>query len=1257
MKLRIGLLVIAIYSCFAEEIRVAPDYNATNCSTCITLTNCAKQKNCTNHTTFILLSGIHILEADFTISGLVNVSFSGENVTIHCGYKFGFAFENISGLMIEGISFVSCGNLINPGLLISYVQYGTFSDIIVMNSTYTAVNIKDSMDIKILNLLVTNNKLLHEHNSAIVLFQNSHVNFRGTTTFSDNILSKNNSSPEKIIPTCSTPSYGTAVLLAEGCHVFIYGNFTVFNNTSPTAIIRINEESLQIIGTSDFKQNSVGIYGVLSLFNSRASISGPSNFSLNAATSKNVMQFKTVAGIYISCSTLNVTDHIEFNSNIAGVSSCSALNSIVLMNKTVLCKDNHPPANPVNSTLFRKIQPQGLCTSEDSSYDSVIKLYNTSFTIVHSEFNRNQDSFVIQASQSQMFFDKENSFVGNTHLITSRSSTLKFFGRLSLLNNSAGPTSTYSAINLNDQSRLVINGTFLVKGNTRSNAKGGVVFAQARSELVFGGAGTFERNLARLGGVFYLQDDSFITLLPFTQISFVENFAEKGGGVIYLSRFYSFCDYGRFSAQLPCFLRHNDSNNHTIILSGNRAGDGTGSVLHSNVQTGLENNTNTFNNIIFLDFNSTYDQDHPLLSSEFYRLYFCENDAISNYNTRNTSRKFRRGETFKVKVAAIAFAGGSGTQNLVRSYFTNPSITTDRLFSRESQWASDNCSTELTFEVFSPESFEEIAITATGYCNNDVYCLRLNLTFEECQDGFQLATNRCVCDSRIQTYNTTCNVNNGEITKTLKNPWIGASYQNSSDSNSTFQGLILYHNCPFNYCRIPVKNINEVALKLSDPDVQCSKNRGGLLCGACKGNTSLKLHSLKCDDCSDNSAFAVIIPMFALGILFIAFLSLVQFTVSSGTVHGLLFYANIISANTLMLGTHAFDGVKFFDVFIAWVNLDFGFNVCFHDGLNQLGYISWQFVFPLYLCAIVLTISIICHYSIKASCFFAKIHDPVAVLETVLLFSYCKFIRNVIDILSPAHLEYPDNTCTVWLRDGTVPFGTDGRHAVLVIIAIVLGAIMILGTIVLFLSQWLYKSETISKLFNRYHITASLNTYHAAFKPESRYWVSLCNLLRWVLMLTFALDEDFNVSLLAVCTVCTLLLSIISVSGGIYNSRWLDLLEVSFIVNLLLYSVGIYHARATLGGPSVVLTYLSTGLAFLIFVFVVCVLIYKRLCIKKNLELLKKRFKKQVNVSESLESVLVASQDNAVESKQHTSRTYHLMRFSKLRETLLEESV
>ncbi len=1287
MKLRIEILcfiVIASYSCFAEEIRVAPDHNATNGSTCVSLTDCAKQ-NYTSHTKFILLPGNHILETNFYIFGFDNISFSGENVTIDCGYQFGLTFENISGLKIEGISFVSCGNSVNPGLLVSHVQYGTFSDIVIMSSTSTAVNIRDSINIEFSNLLVTNNEISHMNNSVIMLLQNSQVNFTETTTFSDNLLG-NVSPPSNVTPICLTPSYErtmSAVLLAERCNISIDGHFMVFNNTSPTAIIRINEaESFQIIGISDFKQNSVGIYGVLSLFNSKATIAGSSNFSLNTATSNNIMEFKTVAGIHISCSTLNVTEHIEFNSNTAGVSSCNARNSIVRMSEHVLCQNNSPPTNlpsqPTNlpsqltdcvrTTLFN-LEAEN-CGTLMTDLNAVIKLHTSIFYIKNSEFIRNKNSFVLEAIASDMFFSGENRFDGNSRVISSRSSRLKFVDNLDVSNNNADGTSTYSAIHL-DQCQLFLYANFLFKGNTRPYADGGVIFAQASSSIIVRGNGTFEGNSARLGGVCYLQDDSFITLLPYAHVSFVQNFAEKHGGVMYISKFNLFCGYNTFSLQLPCFLQFVDEASNQITFSGNFVrNNGTGSLLYSDVQADVLENVQLYN---YTYINMTAPNNTvPLLDSEFYRLYFCENE-MRNYSKRKISRTHKRGEKVKLMMAAFAFDGNisSGTaEREVRGLLDDPSIITSHYISMLSQMVTDNCS-EVTFQVFSPHPFEEIAITANGYCRStdDIYCLSLNLTFADCDNGFEPASNPCKCDNRLLTYTTSCDVDTGKINKSpLKNPWIGAHYQNSSNPNSTYLGLILYPYCPPDYCQNP-DGIETVAVSLKNPDAQCRENHGGLLCGACKGNTSLKLHSMKCADCSDNYAFVVIIAMFVLGILFIAFLSLVQFTVSSGTVHGILFYANILSAKNTRFGVHNEDDIiKFLDIFIGWVNLDFGMNICFYDGLNQLQYISWQFVFPLYLCAIVLVISIICHYSIKASKFFAKIHDPVAVFETVVLFSYSKFIRNIIDIVTPAHLEYPsNNTSTVWLRDGTVPFGTGG-HTVLVIIAVILGLIMILGTTVTFLSQWLYKSETISKLFSRYYITASLNTYHAAFKPESRYWVSLCNMLRWVLMLTFALDEGFHFSLLAICTVCTLLLSIISVSGGIYNSRWLDLLEVSFIVNLLLYYVGVYHVKVAKLEmwdyySFFVLHNLSTGSAFLIFVLVICMLIYKRLykvCIEKNLELLKKRFKKpnkQVNISETLENDLEISQVNAVELRQHTSRTYRLMRFSKLRETLLEESV
>ena len=67
-----------------------------------------------------------------------------------------------------------------------------------------------------------------------------------------------------------------------------------------------------------------------------------------------------------------------------------------------------------------------------------------------------------------------------------------------------------------------------------------------------------------------------------------------------------------------------------------------------------------------------------------------------------------------------------------------------------------------------------------------------------------------------------------------------------------------------------------------------------------------------------------------------------------GTLNGLIFYANIIRANTAtFLPNKTAD--TFLSWFIAWLNLDVGIETCFYDGLDSYMKTWLQFVFPLYI--------------------------------------------------------------------------------------------------------------------------------------------------------------------------------------------------------------------------------------------------------------------------------------------------------------------
>ena len=116
------------------------------------------------------------------------------------------------------------------------------------------------------------------------------------------------------------------------------------------------------------------------------------------------------------------------------------------------------------------------------------------------------------------------------------------------------------------------------------------------------------------------------------------------------------------------------------------------------------------------------------------------------------------------------------------------------------------------------------------------------------------------------------------------------------------------------------------------------------------------------------------------GICLMMCLMMLNLTVSTGTIKGLIFYANIVRANNAIF----FPGQsanRFLSWFIAWLNFDLGIETCFYDGLTAYAKTWLRFVFPVYIWILVSAILISSHYSTRA----AKIcgNNAVQVLATL----------------------------------------------------------------------------------------------------------------------------------------------------------------------------------------------------------------------------------------------------------------------------------
>ena len=209
--------------------------------------------------------------------------------------------------------------------------------------------------------------------------------------------------------------------------------------------------------------------------------------------------------------------------------------------------------------------------------------------------------------------------------------------------------------------------------------------------------------------------------------------------------------------------------------------------------------------------------------------------------------------------------------------------------------------------------------------------------------------------------------------------------------------LILHPHCPFDYC------VNDtVVFSLNNTDIQCANNRSGLLCGMCKESYSLVLGSSHCKKCT-NSHLVLLIPFALMGVALVFLILVCKLTVATGMLSGLFFYANIVGVNhTIFLPVKSTDA---FSVFIAWLNLDFGIETCFYDGMDAYSKTWLQFVFPVYIWVLVGLMIFVSHFSHR----FARLlgNNPVSVLATLILLSYTKILHTLITALYITYLEYP----------------------------------------------------------------------------------------------------------------------------------------------------------------------------------------------------------------------------------------------------------
>ena len=714
--------------------------------------------------------------------------------------------------------------------------------------------------------------------------------------------------------------------------------------------------------------------------------------------------------------------------------------------------------------------------------------------------------------------------------VTGKNSQLYFTGSTVLYGNKAGlGGAIYSPFG----TELTFSGDTLFSHNT-ADTNGGAIYSEyTNTTFDENSALSFEWNTAENRGAVYLRSASFLTFNRGVNISMSYNHATKYGGGIYNEDIASAaqCSYDGSDSELSlpyCFIRltyYFDQYYPTLIYSKNNSANISGEILHGGLLDRCQfDQTNIFERLDFL-FHSQ--KAYRAITSEPYQLCFCTKVRQFHCNEIK-SIEIYPGQKFHVSLIAL-----DQTDTSVTTQITAISATS-RLNSDQSlQTLEPECS-KLWYNLYSTQETDKLILYPDGPCRDTgVARAVVNVMFKPCPDGFMKSGENCVCEEILNEYNANCTINdNATILKKAGSEfWVQGWYM-----NGTYQGLIHYKTCPRDYCKR-----GEMTISFENPDTQCDMNRSGLLCGECATNHSLMLGSSRCHVCP-NTYLALLVPFAAAGIALVVFLSILRLTVATGMINSVILYANFVQINrNIFLPTDSARNIL--TVFIAWLNLDLGFETCFYDGMTAYAQ-SWiQFAFPLYVWMLMSLIIVTCRYSVTLSKLIG--HNPIAVLATLLLMSYNKVLKIMIDVYSFARLDYPQhNTRLVWFKDANVPFLRSEHLLLTVVTSLVLIFIFLPYTLLLLLGYKLYGFSDRKGLRWLNRLKPLLDSYYAPYNTHTRCWTGFLLLVRCVLYSVFSLG-DTHKSLVSIIITFTALMGVTWISSKVYISRIPNTLEVS----------------------------------------------------------------------------------------------------------------
>ena len=717
--------------------------------------------------------------------------------------------------------------------------------------------------------------------------------------------------------------------------------------------------------------------------------------------------------------------------------------------------------------------------------------------------------------------------------------------------------------------------TVAVSGNSNFSNNFGSVFSSIDSNLYLNGQVIFKDNQAVIGAAIRLEGRCNLYLMNGLHAHFIRNKAQFFGGAI----------YAHTDTPTKCAIQIEDQ--PTVVFKTNTAIKAGNSIFavpafYCFVNSNEIGRVQTYNSH-FLFLKRTYNNLYPLSTSpERFKIY----------------HNFK--EVYPYSIFEL-FPGEDLTLYLTakdvyyRNVYSGLSISATKFNSKSKLWVLNKnynneiresisgYSTPFIISAHTHEKEQTVETEIVFTLQSESEGINIKLRLLPCPLGFMLEDNSgsCECADIISTATKSsiqCSINTQNINRQglPKDTWVGII-------NNTSLALSL--TCPLHYCNtdeqytlLSIRNISMVGNKTHFVPL-CSNNRQGVLCGQCNttGNYCTVFGSTECRQCSNWWILTLLVYGLA-GLLLVSFMFALKLTLTTGTLNGIIFYAQATNAGVLEVislsySTSAFKGVYNFSfVFWSLLNLNLGFPLCFFNGMDQLWKTGLSLLFPVYLLMIVLLLIVLSRHSTWLSNKTSS--QSVQVLITLVHLSFSKLLLTLIDVFTPVTVYIASDHFRSWYWDGSIEY-MGSSHLPLVVVTAIIVAVLLLPYMLLL---------ALTKLLIRYTKRANLylrpvhEAIHAPYKQNREYWFIARILLLIIMYITYILLRTRDVFILHI--VIASLLAVFLIGQTLfrpYKSTALNILDCWLMLNITLVYATL---REKAGQTIAVLLLVTTELTF-----------------------------------------------------------------------------